>query len=355
MDHRLALSALALAACGAAARPRPLAARPDVCTPATAEAREQAVVRGLAWMADYLEDPARLEVLGMDATSIFLEVGETAKSPLLRGIAMPLARREAARMAQVFLREGGLDVHDDLMGAISLLADAELLQVPKQPLLGRVREKLATLATADDLYMIDLGHLDQASEDDLFWLLLDSYTMERADVAIPGQFQSTFMLADMLRFLATKQLVPLRADKTANHERFTDHAYLATHIGYVLQDYGRLELTPAQFGPAYDYIRAQFAPTLALPDLELVAEYVNLFRSMGFSDDDRMVCEGTRFLLAHQRPDGTFSDWAKAKEAYGGVHPTWVAVNALRDRGFQHDTPFAHRLTQILGRLHATK
>ncbi len=295
------------------------------------ERREQAVVRGTAWMAGFLEDPENLRGLGTDAPVIFL-AGQNARSATIRNLSLPLARYEAGRVLPLFL-ESALSSRSDLFEALWLLSEAANLKIPTEPLLTNVTQRLLRLPTPEAIYAIDLAHLDRVPEADVYELLIDSYVAERAALAHPELPLTKFRLGKVLPFVLTRPYVRYDDDRSVDHSKFVDHAYLATHVAYVLSDYARLNLSPEDLGPLYSYLRSEFPSAIRYGSLELIAEFVDVFRILGFDDRDDMVCQGTRFLLERQLPDGGWGGSEDGKP-YDQIHATWVAVDALRDRVF---------------------
>jgi len=87
-------------------------------------------------------------------------------------------------------------------------------------------------------------------------------------------------------------------------------------------------------------------------EIDGVSEIVDTFRGCGLtSASDRLVCEGSLSLLRTQRKDGSWPYWtdhgdgSKDKDCsfYDVLHPTWVAVQGLRDRDFKLDRPASEK------------
>lgn len=111
-----------------------------------APARREAVRRGAAYLKIFFEGEERRAALGTDAVSIFLELGETVADPKIARTAMEEARRLAAPLARGYVKPGGLDAHESLMGALSLLPDSGPLHLSKRSslrLLSSVSSRLA--------------------------------------------------------------------------------------------------------------------------------------------------------------------------------------------------------------------
>jgi len=302
------------------------------------ERREQALVKGTAWMAGFLEDPEHLKGLGADAAVIFL-AGQNARSATVRGLSLPLARYQAGRLLPL-VTASALSSRSDLFEALWLLSESATLQIPTEPLLTRVSERLLRLPTPESVYAIDLAHLDRVPENDVYELLIDSYVADRAALAHPELPLTTFRLGKVLPFVLSRHFVRYEDDHSEGHGTFADHAYLATHTAFVLSDFARLELSPEDLGPLYGYLRSEFPSAIRYGSLELIAEFVDVFRILGFDDRDDMVCQGTRFLLDRQLPNGGWGGWEDGN-AYDQIHATWVAVDALRDRNFPEGSPYA--------------
>lgn len=298
-------------------------------------------------MAAFLEDPESLRKLGTDAPVIFL-AGQNARSATIRNLALPLARYQAARLLPL-LAASPLSSRSDVFEALWLLSESDNLKIPTEPLLTMVTQRLLRLPSPESVYAIDLANLDRVPEADIYELLIDAYVADRAALAHPELPLTTFRLGKVLPFVLARPYIRYADDRSEDHGLFSDHAYLATHVAYVLSDYARLRLAPADLGPVYGYLRSEFPSAIRYGSLELIAEFVDVFRILGFDDKDDMVCRGTRYLLDRQHPDG---GWGGSKDgnAYEQIHATWVAVDALRDRNFAEETPYA-KLIETLGPL----
>lgn len=308
------------------------------------ERQAEAVVKGMAWMAGFLESPENLRFVGTDAPVIFL-AGQNARSATVRNLALPLARYEAGRVLP-FYAESALSSRSDVFEALWLLSESATLQIPTEPLLTHVSRRIARLPTPESIYAIDLEHLDRVPEADVYELLIDSYIADKAALAHPELPLTTFRLNKVLPFILARRFIRYDDDRSEGHATFADHAYLATHTAFVLSDFARLKLSPEDLGPLYGYLRTEFPSAIRYGSLELIAEFVDVFRILGFDDQDDMVCQGTRFLLDRQLPNGGWGGWEDGN-AYDQIHATWVAVDALRDRNFLEGTPYATFLESL--------
>jgi len=319
-----------------------------------ARARERAVLRGVNWLGRYVAAGPHRSGVGADSEAIFADAALTTTSRRVRVQAMRFAAREARHWYAHFLQPGALRDRNDAMDAAFLDYASPALGLAAEPLLSKVLHRLARIRDPNALYGVDVRHLDRLSEDDLYSLLIDSFTLERLAADHPRRLRLNFGLSDLLRAKRDRSLLALAQDPGGEHWHFQDHAYWASHVAYALDDYGRLRLRPGDTGPIFAYLREQFWGVMRWGDTELVAEFVDVFRQAGLTDRDPEVCAGSQLVLGRQRRDGSFSRWESEHDPYSAVHPTWVAVDGLRDRFFLHGTAYARRERAIAASLHST-
>lgn len=351
----IALFVLA-AACGCGQPKRDDGERPVVGR-SQRTARDRAVQRGLAWLARFLKDEDNLNDVRVDGVSIFVEAMTTSRAAAIRRQAAKAARRLAGRLAERYLELDDPLTGVEVIDVLTLASEAKALGLNAEALLAKAQRAMEACEAPEDIF--GLGPLSPkvlkaASEDEIFDLLLDVYAVEKARAVYPGRFAMRFGLADVLGYLRGRRFVSLDEDTTSDKRTFEDHAFLATHVAYVLSDYGRLKLHRADAPWLYRYLRANFDAVLADEDVELVAEFIDVFRSLGLSEaDDAHVRLGTALLLRTQKADGSWGKPAGEDDPYDAMHPTWCAVMGLRERTFEEGTPYHRRLRRILRRLRA--
>jgi hypothetical protein len=296
----------------------------------------------------FFEGEEKRAALGSDAVSIFLELGETATDPRLGELALGEARRLAAPLARAYAKPGGLDARENLTGALSLLPDSRSLHLSKKSSLSLLSSVLSRVSgrDPDEAYYgarFDAARLGALDGDTLFNLLVDAYTVERSRLAFPALPAPAVGLGDVLSFVRTHPFAALAAGDGE------DDFYLATHVAYVLSDYSRFRLSARDLGPVLPYLYAQVPGVLASRDTEAAAAIADVLRQTGAVDSDPDVCRLTRLLLGTQGPDGS---WPRVDpdDAYDVVHPTWVAVHALRDRRFLPAGAWSARIRALLDR-----
>ena len=65
-----------------------------------------------------------------------------------------------------------------------------------------------------------------------------------------------------------------------------------------------------------------------------MGEYLDTLRAFGLGFENRLIRSGFDFLLKTQNPDGSWGDM-KDKDPYGRYHPTWTAIDGLREYAWQ--------------------
>jgi len=311
--------------------------------------RDEAVLRAMTWMQQYLAPAAHLEALGTDAALIFRELG-SSPNPRISSRATVIADALSARLRGPLL--GGMKVgavsHADLLTALDLLGlEPEPLPAQAQELLRLAKRAFAKLPTVELLYGFSPQRLSAATEDELYELLMDAYVVEKAMARFPKAFPGSSQLGTVLRFIARRRHVSYLDDDDG--ELFFDHAYLMTHFAFVVSDYGDVLLSETRLPSVQPYLRANFEAVLDEDDIELVGEFVDVLRSFGHTEDnDSIVDRGTRFLLEKQSQDGSWGPWRSEEDPYDAIHYTWCAVGGLKDRAERPASVYTQRTRAML-------
>lgn len=113
-----------------------------------------------------------------------------------------------------------------------------------------------------------------------------------------------------------------------------DFAYTITHLVYVLNGYSRYRLRPEWLPEEFEYLRANLKRSIATDDPEIVGEFLDTLKSFGLTDANPLIRSGIDYLLSRQNQDGSSGD-PKAEDIYSRYHPTWTAIDGLRDYRWQ--------------------
>lgn len=307
----------------------------------------------MAWMEAFLAKGTNLDDVGLDGVYIFLEIAASSPNQRIRTRAQAAARRYARHVVKKLLA----DEHEplgngDLVDLMDLLSEAEPLALDAPQLRAKAVEVLKDYKSFKALHGLAFRKLRTASEDDVFDTMMSVYSVAKAHSACGEAFDVKPGLGKMLAFIKARDFISAVDDTSEDKETFQDHAYLATHVAYILSNYGRLRLRRTDAPWVYRYLRANFDAVLADKDLELVGEFVDVFRSLGYSeDDDADVRAGTVFLLDSQNEDGSWGPWRTEEDAYDAIHYTWCAVSGLRRRAFRQGTAYERYLANVLKRV----
>ncbi len=61
----------------------------------------------------------------------------------------------------------------------------------------------------------------------------------------------------------------------------------------------------------------------------MMGEFLDSLRAFGLEDTHPLIRTGVEFLLSSQNADGSWGD-PGAKDVYHRYHPTWTAIDGLR-------------------------
>ncbi|MEE2755377.1 MAG: hypothetical protein VYA30_01895 [Myxococcota bacterium] len=183
----------------------------------------------------------------------------------------------------------------------------------------------------------------------VMWSVTLSDALAKPAITLPVGSQK--FVGEVWRYLATYQ-VPLARDAAGgmNQDDVYDGAYLMTHIGYIPTGYGRHKLFVDDGPWLYRYIRENYYDAMQLGELDLFAEFVDLLRQYGCTEDnDAQLRHGSRYLLHLYRRAG--GKWLKHREPYEGaeisdydaLHKPWTAIAGLRRRLFERKQGRSYR------------
>jgi hypothetical protein len=170
--------------------------------------------------------------------------------------------------------------------------------------------------------------------------LISAYAAERFGVALGGA-----QYADVLRWLPT--LRPYRGGWDDSNPDFYDTVYAITHIVYTLNDYSLYRLSPRWLPQEFAFLKANLKEAVTSKDPETVGEFLDALRAFGLEDTHRLIRRGIDYLLSCQNKDGSWGD-VGAEEVYRRYHPTWTAVDGLREYRWRGRRPSFPELLPVL-------
>lgn len=156
------------------------------------------------------------------------------------------------------------------------------------------------------------------------WLdaLTRSYHGDRYGIQLGASF------ADVIKWLPVMRPYP-GYDREDDLE-FYWATYAITHVVYTLNDYSLYRLSPRWLPDEYEFLKRNLRHVVEMKDAETMGELLDSLKAFGLTNDDALVIEGEDFLLATQNADGSWGN-ASATHVYARYHPTWTAIDGLRD------------------------
>lgn len=318
----------------------------------TDRVRKQAIDRGLDFIYQTALERANFDEFGFDYLGCFHCVASTSRDRKLRQKALAFGRERAAewrrRNPKVPRNANADDVANLLTGSYS----AHSLGVPDERLKQDLREAAAKFTTVDYYYFdptkepppsdvpyeCDCGASNprgrktcRACKKRLTMMsryavwqdaVIRTYMGERYGVPLGASY------ADVIKWLPAMRPYPAFID--ADDMNFHDAIYAVTHVVYTLNSYSCYQLSPRWLPAEYAFLRQNLTRAIVMDDPETMGEFLDALKSFGQDRDDPLIQKGIDFLLATQNPDGSWGN-VDADGIYARYHPTWTAVDGLRD------------------------
>jgi hypothetical protein len=315
--------------------------------------RKQAIERGLRFIYRTACDQKNFADFGEDYLWCLYSIGATSRDPDLARLALSIGRERAAvwqRDHRALPANANADVLADLLfGAYA----AEQLGLPDQRLKEEIR-RAAPLHPVEDYLAFDPKRepppadlpnpcrkcskmnsrgsticrrcgapLTMRSRYDILCdALITTYTGDRYGVTLGVPYSA------VVRWLPAMR--PYRGRDGGANPEYYDIVYAVTHVVYTQNDYSLFHLSPSSLPDEFAYLKANLGEAIALRDPETMGEMLDCLKSFGLNDTDPLIRTGTEYLLSSQNPDGSWGNM-KTSDIYLRYHPTWTAVDGLRD------------------------
>lgn len=156
--------------------------------------------------------------------------------------------------------------------------------------------------------------------------LIATYSGDRYGVRLGASYAEVTALIPAMR--------PYRGYEDGKNADFLTIAYAITHIVYTLNDYGTYRLNPEWLPQEFEFLKANLFAIIGLEDPETMGEFVDSLKAFGLMDKDPLIRAGIEFLIHTQNKDGSWGE-VHDKDIYQRYHPTWTAVDGLRDYAFR--------------------
>jgi hypothetical protein len=314
--------------------------------------RKQAIDRGLDFIYQTACKRANFEQYGFDYLGCFHCLASTSKDRELRKKALHFGRERAhewrRRNAKVPRKHDADDIANLVFGSYA----AHSLGLPDGQLKLDLRKAAANFTAVDYYYFDPAKEPPPADVPEechcgasnprgrktcrdckrrltmmtryAVWqdAVIRTYTGERYGVRLGAPF------AEVIKWLPSTHPYPAFVD--ADDREFFDAIYAVTHVVYSLNGYSCYQLSPRWLPAEYSFLKQNLTRAIAMNDPETMGEFLDALKSFGLDEDHPLIRKGVDFLLATQNPDGSWGD-VDADNIYGRYHPTWTAVDGLRE------------------------
>jgi hypothetical protein len=316
----------------------------------TGSERRRAIRRGLDFIYDVARRPRHFAEYGSDLLSCFYFISHTSEEAWLRRSAREMGRERAHRWREINARipAGADSVIDLVHGTLS----ATGLGVPDKAFDQKLREAVkrytareflafdpaAEAPPGDVPEQCDCGEwnvrgrkrcrecrrrLSMLSRYGTWYdALIRAYTCERFGAPAGARY------TDVLKWLPS--LRPYRGAEGGANPDFYDTVYAVTHVVYTLNDYSVLRLSPRWLPEEFAFLKSNLKEAIESEDPEMLGEFMDTLRAFGLEDSHPLIQRGIEYLLSRQNPDGSWGD-VDAEGIYRRYHPTWTAIDGLRE------------------------
>ena len=169
--------------------------------------------------------------------------------------------------------------------------------------------------------------------------LTRSYFAERLGVTLGSRY------VDVIKWVP--ELRPYRGRENGDNPDFFDSIYAVTHVVYTLNGYSLYKLSPRWLPDEYEFLRANLVEAIAIEDPDAMGEFLDSLKSFGLTENHPLIRKGMDYLLATQNPDGSWGD-VNAEDTYDRYHPTWTAVDGLREYAWRGERLQVPRFMRLL-------
>jgi hypothetical protein len=332
--------------------------------------RQQAIQRGLDFIYGVACDPYHFADYGSDLLNCFYYISATSKDPELRRAARRMGRERARQWRQDYPRLPKTADADTIVDFIHGSYAADRLGIRDGDLKRQIRRATPSFSAQDFLWFdprkepppVDVPEQCDCGDWNVrgrktchkckrrlsmmsryaVWCdaLIRSYTSARYGVTLGARY------ADALKWLSAMR--PYRGREADANPDFYDTVYAVTHIVYTLNDYSLYKLSPRWLPEEFAFLKLNLKEAIAMEDAEMVGELLDTLRAFGLGDSHPLIRTGIKYLLAQQNADGSWGE-VDNDYIYGRYHPTWTAIDGLREyrwRGERLSFPKLGRLLE---------
>jgi hypothetical protein len=331
--------------------------------------RDLAIKRGLEFIYRTACDPENFALYGHDYLGCFSCIASTSRDPGLRRQAARMGRERARRWRKKHATISADCEADDIACLVIGSHAADQLGVFDKAFKREI-QRVSCEFTARDYFGFD-PETEQPPQDIpdtcecgadhergrkrcrqckkalamlsryAVWLdaLIFTYTGDRLGVKLGTTYPA------VLKWLPTMR--PYATSATTDDDDSNWAVYAVTHVVYTLNDYSCYQLSPLWLPQEYEFLKANLEKAIATEDPESLGEFMDALKSFGLTDGHPLIRKGIEYLLSSQNEDGSWGD-LDAEDIYQRYHPTWTAIDGLREYAWRGERLSFQRLKPFL-------
>lgn len=315
--------------------------------------REDAIQRGMNFIYSIACKPRQFAQCADDLLYFFFRVALTSKDPKLRRMAREMGNESFSRWRHKHHSVPRDPDPDTITNYLYTHSTAEMFGIRNRTLKQHLREATRRHATEDFLWFDPLiegppedvpescDYCDEWNQRGRkqcrscrrrltmmtryqvwYYSLILAYRAESYGIVLGAGYADVFKWLPLLR--------PYRGREGDANPDFADSVYAISHVVYTLNDYGVYRLSPHWLPEEYEFLKANSKEAVAIDDPDMTGEFLDSLMSFGLTEKDSAIRQGRDYLLSRQNPDGSWGDM-DAQDIYSRYHPTWSAVDGLRD------------------------
>jgi hypothetical protein len=152
--------------------------------------------------------------------------------------------------------------------------------------------------------------------------LIMTYLGERYGVVVGAPFRDVIKWLPLMR--------PYRGVENGRNPDYYWTVYAVTHVVYTLNHYNVYQLSPRWLPLEFEFLETNLEESIKRQDPEMTGEFLDTLKAFGLRDDHPLIRKGTRYVLSKQNANGGWGNF-KEEDLYLRYHPTFTAINGLRD------------------------
>lgn len=316
--------------------------------------RERAIERGMRFIYQLACDPHHFANCAEDFLYLFKTIAATSKDERLRKLARQMAKECFSRWKpRLRSLPRGADA-ETVVVYFHQASTAEMFGLRNSKLKQQIRQAAKRFTAADYLWFDpfsgpppsdfpqdcecgtynEQGRLSCRNRRCKAGLTMRSryevwyYTLTRAYCAEKYGIVLGARYTDIIQWLPT--LRPYPNPRKNNELEFCDTVYAISHLIYTLNDYGRYRLSARWLPQEYEFLKDNLEQAIAMDDPDMMGEFLDSLMGLGLTDSHPRIRQGMSFLLSKQNADGSWGD-VEAEDIYSRYHPTWAAIDGLRE------------------------